>query len=343
MAEHGSRVIDRTLPAAFQARLPGHIGLRVFGRAALRAGILLLALASLSSLLIAESLVSAQRLETTQIELLAAQAARGAASDQQRVERVTVFVQEAARIDPWKRTGDRAGWIQPPAGILGSVLSGFPAAGRFFQRFFEPRYESFLKPGAWQVYRWGSDCAGASRLMIRLLAALGIEASKLGLHDEQGIGRHAVVEARVDGRRVIADPLHGIVYPLPDGRLATAADLARQPDLARRFLKPDEDPMIANFKDARTINWSKIPVVMPLVYKGLHATLGDRVNHLPRPGIVETPKMLSATLFGGLGLLFLFPPVAVGLRRLRGTELLARCAAVLAAWRQAIQAKRQEA
>ncbi len=295
------------------------------------AGLLALAattVAGIGAFLVAASLIDSQMEETRRVEGLTAQAIEGARTDQERFEKIVAFVDTAVREagrGPWI---DRTQWIQPPTGIVGALVARSTAASDSLRLFFEPDYETFLKPNALQVYYYSSDCAGASRLVIRMLAAIGIKASKIAIHDSAGVGRHAVVEAEVNGRRVIADANHGYVYHLPDGRLATAADLARDPEIARARLKPKDNPIIADFRDVKTMNWTKIPVLMPFAYKALHRLIGDRVNHIPRPAIVELPKLMSAAFFLFLGGLFLFPAAALAAPRVRRLNLRDRVPAL---------------
>lgn len=287
-------------------------------------------IAGLCALLLAWSLVASQRQETQKIQALAVQATQSAKNDQERVEMIDAFVYAAYTKADADQTIDRSLWVLPPNGMLGKLLARSELATRFLRPFFEPQYETFFKPGALQAYHWGTDCAGAARLMIRMLKALGIKASKLGLYSENS-GGHAVVQASVDGRWVIADANHGYVYPLPDGRLATVADLARNPDLARRHLKPFENPLIADFSNTRTMNWEKIPLVMPFAYQALHRLIGDRVDRIPRPAFAELPKLMMAVIFFTLGALLLLPPAYLTTRYFRHIHLRERLAG-LPAW-----------
>ncbi|MDP3937933.1 MAG: hypothetical protein Q8R92_07330 [Deltaproteobacteria bacterium] len=273
-------------------------------------------LAGLLALLMAATLLAAHVEESRRIEGLAQQATQEAGTDRQRFEMVGAFVHGAVERTRADRTADPSAWIQAPPGPLGVLATRYPAAGRLLKPFFEPPYASFLKPGALQAYFYYPDCAGASRLMIRMLAAIGIQSSKLCLYDGAGVGRHAVVEAEVDGRRAIADANHGIVYHLNDGRLATAADLARDPGVAMAHIGPEDDPVIADYRNARSMNWSKIPVIMPLAHDLLQRLIGDRVNRIPRPAFVELPKVISACAFLFLGALLLLPAAAAPTRRL---------------------------
>lgn len=301
--------------------------------AARRLGLFTATLAGLGALLIAGTLVDSQIAETRRIEALTAQATQGAKTNQERFEKIDAFVYDAVYRAGGDQTIDRSEWILPPSGPVGFIVERFPAIGRYLKLFFEPHYDTFLKPNALQVYYYSSDCAGAARLMIRMLSTLGIQASKLGIHDETGLGRHAVVEANIDGRLAIADANHGYVYHRPDGSLATAEDIARNPEIALSQLKEKDNPIIADFRNLKTINWRKVPG-LPFVYDLLRGVMGDRVDRIPRPAIVELPKLMSAATFFALGGLLLLPAASLAARRSRRLRLRDKLAS-LPAWLRA--------
>jgi len=306
-----------------------------------RIGFIATTLAGLCALLVAWTLTSAQMEETRRIEAITAGVVQGATTDQARFEKIGAAVYEAVLRGHGPEI-DRSQWIQPPSGPVGFFAARLPAASEFLRSFFEPHYNTFLKPSALQVFHgYSSDCAAASRLMIRMLASIGIEASKLGIHDEEGIGRHAVVEANIGGRLAIADANHAYIYRRPDGTLATAADIASNPEIARAHLIPTDDPIISDFRNTRTMNWEKIPVLMPLAYEVLHRFMGNRVDRISRPAFAERPKLMAAVMFFALGALLLLPPAYLTTRRFRHARLRERLAG-LPAWLRARQRRADE-
>ena len=169
-------------------------------------------------------------------------------------------------------------------------------------------------PGAGDVLRWGSDYRGAcdshSRVVLAMLRASGVPSRPLEHQDRAGRSIHTVVEARIAGRWVVADPLYGIVFRRRDGSLATASDLRQDRAL---FLSQVEhvrgyDVQRYDFDPAGHINWDKIPVVLPAVHAALVAGLGKaRVDDIARPDLWMWPQalyaVLCALLAAGFGLL----------------------------------------
>lgn len=97
---------------------------------------------------------------------------------------------------------------------------------------------------------------------------------------------HVLLEAHVDGAWAVLDPLMDQSFRRPDGRLASYAEVsadwegyATQVPAWRRTLPPlDEnynDVETYNFQGVQYTNWSKIPVLMPLVRRVLEALWGE--------------------------------------------------------------------
>ncbi len=68
-------------------------------------------------------------------------------------------------------------------------------------------------------------CDQQAAAAANLLAMRGIEGRMVMLVPRSGPSNHTVLEARVDGRWVVLDPLTGMVFSHADGRLATIAEI----------------------------------------------------------------------------------------------------------------------
>jgi hypothetical protein len=167
---------------------------------------------------------------------------------------------------------------------------------------------AFLRPTARQVLEKGGDCADRSRLLIELLKREGVSASKVALYDRQGVPQHAVVEAVIEDedRAMAVDALFGMYFPNPAGGFHSIADINRDESIlvARiEALGPSEADIRSypvdryTYASPRSINWDKSPMMRGL-YRGLRAVMGDAVDDLERPAIVEDPVLM--TLVGAL-------------------------------------------
>jgi hypothetical protein len=169
-----------------------------------------------------------------------------------------------------------------------------------------------LRPTARQVAERGGDCADRARLMIRLLALRGIEASKWALYAPDGTPVHAAVEVQTEAGPMAVDPLYGMWFPEAGGYHGIR-DLRANPEILRarlgELLAQGANPGVARlahypadryvYDDARTINWDK-SVLTRVLYRGLRWIGGDRIDDLPRPAISEEPALM---IILGLGVL----------------------------------------
>lgn len=172
-----------------------------------------------------------------------------------------------------------------------------------------------LRPTARQVATWGGDCADRARLMIRLLALRGIDATKWALYAPDGTPVHAAVEIETEVGPMAVDTLYGIWFPKPPGSLGyyDIKELKANPrilhDRIQMLVARGRNPGVERlahypldryvYDDARSINWDKT-VLTRLLYRGLRWVLEDEVDDLPRPSIAEQPALM---IIVGMGVL----------------------------------------
>ncbi len=173
-----------------------------------------------------------------------------------------------------------------------------------------------LHPGPADVLRWGSDyrgqCGSHSAVVIAMLRQHGVPARPLLLCNDRGHVVHTVVEAGIGGRWAVADPTFGIVFRRRDGQLATREEIAADPerfhaqvDGVRNYL-PEYD-----YDSVTLMNWNKLPVVFPLVRRGLELTLGpERTERIAKPLLWLRPR-------ASFGLLCLLVAMTSGLLAIR--------------------------
>ncbi len=184
--------------------------------------------------------------------------------------------------------------------------------------FFLPIF-GFMRATSREIDEQGGDCADRARLMITLLNLRGIRASKWALYSPRSFPRHAVVQVDTEKGQMVADGLYGLVYPRPGGGYYGIADLQHTPtlvpqrihELEERRQEPGATPLEQYpldtyvYAHARSINWDKTDATLVL-YRLLHATLGDRVNQLVRPKWVEQPALMFIFGLGALQIFVLF-------------------------------------
>lgn len=194
-----------------------------------------------------------------------------------------------------------------------------------------------LRPSAYQVYRKGGHCAKRSRLLSELLRVQGIPAHKLYLFNPLGLSLlkdpprawvHVVVEAGIDGRWVVADPLFNLVFMTDGGRPATVEDLATDHDLLQRERRrADErfdtwEDQLYFYDSVRRIPW----FILPVIGERTRAILAfmftaRRVDSWVAPGWVERPQLQLTLGSFALALLLVWNPLV----RRRGPHLKGRC------------------
>lgn len=174
-----------------------------------------------------------------------------------------------------------------------------------------------------QVLDRGGDCADKSRLLTSLLREAGIPASVALCFDARsGFPAHTLVEARTGpDTYMLVDPAFDLYFPKPDNAgYYDLLDLRRDPGIVTRrvaALRSQRPPgpsalpyylrASASYGTASTINWNK-NAALRWLHDRLRSILGENVDRLPRPVLMEEPKLALATLGFVIGAL-----VALGL------------------------------
>jgi len=167
---------------------------------------------------------------------------------------------------------------------------------------------SKLRATPLQVLGGGGDCADKSRLLTAMLREIGIPATMaLCFHPTTGRPSHTVVEARIGPHDfMLVDPAFNLHYPRPaDDGYYGIAELRREPTLLQKRLdyvwevEPRlqalhwYDPKVASFVGLSTFNWKKNALTQ-LLHDVLFLIVGPEVYSLPRPRVLEEPKIAVA-------------------------------------------------
>ncbi len=142
----------------------------------------------------------------------------------------------------------------------------------------------------------GGGCSQRSTLLIAALDAFEIPSRKLLIGLTDSYAGHVVVEAELDGKWRVLDPLFGYVYPLDDGQLATADDLRQNDELVTRVVNADRDPFplkyraqVYHYHAFTRFNWFKSSAL-----RSLRARIGAGADRWTPPGVWNRPLRLGA-------------------------------------------------
>lgn len=166
-----------------------------------------------------------------------------------------------------------------------------------------------LRATPMQVLDKGGDCADKSRLLSATLRQIDIPATMaLCFHHDTGLPTHTVVEAQLGpDRYMVTDPAYELYYPDDHGGYYGILDLRKHPErLVERVryvqattprFRPLHwyDPFEASAVGMSTFNWRKNGLTK-LVRDCLFLAIGPDVYRLPRPTVIEEPKLAVATM-----------------------------------------------
>ncbi len=162
-----------------------------------------------------------------------------------------------------------------------------------------------------QILDRGGDCADKSRLLTSLLHEIGISASAALCFDaHSGLPAHTLVEARTGpATYMLVDPSFDLYFPTPDDTgYYDLLDLRHDPGIvarrvaalrSQRPLGPNTLPYYlrasASYGTASTFHWNK-NAALRWLHDRLRSILGENVDRLPRPILMETPKLTLAAV-----------------------------------------------
>lgn len=175
-----------------------------------------------------------------------------------------------------------------------------------------------LRATARQVLASGGDCADKSRLLSAMLRSIGIDATMgMCFHPITRRPTHTFVEARPsEGDSMVLDPAYDMSFPRPGGGYFGLLELRNDPGILERRVAelratnpPTHpvycyDPDVAPYSVASTINWNRGESAR-WVADLLRFGLGERIHLLPRPIVLEAPKLAVAAFLAVLAALLM--------------------------------------
>ncbi len=169
-------------------------------------------------------------------------------------------------------------------------------------------------------------CGSATNLFLAVSAQVGLECRAVCLHHTANMTgeppSHVVVECRIDGRWVVADPVFGVLYELPNGQLVQVEELKADPGLVEAQTPDDYSMEYYSFQHVTRMNWNAVPVVLPLAYRLVEAVKGESVDEVRLPAIRRRPRLQLMLLFFVSGVVLqVAPPLVARRRARRATEV----------------------
>ena len=195
--------------------------------------------------------------------------------------------------------------------------------------------ESFLQPVTDTISK-GGWCGNYVRVFILLSQANGYPAHML--HLRSGDRSHTAAEIFYEGEWRVIDPFFNLVYPLPDGELATFADLHRAPALTEtpssggefdsprleRTYRRYQPWLPALYRDANDLDWrlnqSSIYHTVILLINYPLSLLYDGPRRAVVPWWLYRPELLGIYLSSGVFLISATSIVFWGFRTTRSTR-----------------------
>lgn len=134
-----------------------------------------------------------------------------------------------------------------------------------------------LHPVSFDLMTGRGACGSSSFVLARILQEFNMEVRFPQMKVEGEYGGHIVVEARSSGTWKVLDPLYKLSFKRPDGTLASFADIHANWNYYKQQV-PSGYNMAYAYEGVRYTNWSKIPVLMPLVKQSLYLFKGKKAT-----------------------------------------------------------------
>lgn len=136
-----------------------------------------------------------------------------------------------------------------------------------------------MKSSMEQLHNPSGACASYSHVLAKCLMTAGIQVRKVGLEHGGHKAIHHVIEARLDGRWVLMDPLYNLVFRNQQGALVDAVQVREHWDFFKKQLPPNYNPDF-DYAAFYHTNWDRVPLL-----GGMIKAIPGLVPELERQGV----------------------------------------------------------
>jgi hypothetical protein len=134
---------------------------------------------------------------------------------------------------------------------------------------------SLLEPTSMDLMTARGACGSYSLVLARILQGYHYPVRIAQMKANGVFADHNIVEAKTQHGWVVLDPLFDVYFINPDHKLASFEDVQNHWNFYVQQLPPNYDTHY-RYEDVRYSNWTKIPVVMPVIKKILDKTIGKK-------------------------------------------------------------------
>jgi len=145
-----------------------------------------------------------------------------------------------------------------------------------------------IKPGAKEalfgsseeIVAGGGTCGDFVHVAARALKTAGYKIRVAQMKVGETYGGHVFLEVLIDGGYRVLDPYFNVSYVNKSGELATFEEVSNNWENFRQQT-PQNYNLAYSYNGVRYTNWDKVPIMMPLVKKGLIFFWGEAtINHI---------------------------------------------------------------
>ena len=125
----------------------------------------------------------------------------------------------------------------------------------------------------------GGACGTHSHVLAKLLKKSHVPVRIAQMKCGKEYGCHIVVEAKLNNKFVVLDPLYNLFFRNKDGQLASFSEISNDWNFYKSQV-PKGYGMEMRYEGVRYTNWDKIPYIMPMVKKILTLLFGDDAENI---------------------------------------------------------------